>query len=633
MADWANLPNDLIAHIANRVKVIEDFIAFGAVCTSWRIAATKDNFDVLSHQVPFLMMADGDDDGYQKIYSLSKKKASRIFLPEVRGSKVVPIKEGWLCTVAKDTGEINLLHPFSRKKIHLPSLNALLNFHDCERNHWGCIYVAVLSANPSVTSDYVLMVLHYGSDNCLAFWRPGDLNWTNIDVANNFPGRPSALVYHKGEFYSMRHSGKVQAHEVAGPNTSDQPIVKTRLVVQMAEYTFNSHVSQYYLVELSGALLLVAQFDKSNMDFPNGLVCYHTFKFKVHEVDITRVCTSWRIAATKDNFDLLSPQVPFLMLADEHDDRYQEFYSLSKKKVSRIFLPEVRGSKCVSIKEGWLCTVVNNTGEMNLLHPFSRKKIHLPSQKALLNFHDGTGYETNHWGCINLVVLSANPSLTSDYILMVHLYGPDICLAFWRPGDLNWTHIDVSNFTAGVSALVYHKGKFYSMSRSGKVQALEFAGPNTTDQPIVKTLLVVETDEYTLNPCVVEYYLVELSGALLLVIQFAIGTCDGTNHTTKFRVYEVDITRGELKEEMKTLGNSSMFLGHNWASCIDTSKYSGVKPNHIYFADKWLNYSSYLDMSAYNFEDGKIESFYPGPGRRAPRLICPPPWVTPSLMK
>uniref|UniRef100_A0A3Q7HUK1 F-box domain-containing protein n=1 Tax=Solanum lycopersicum TaxID=4081 RepID=A0A3Q7HUK1_SOLLC len=52
MADWANLPNDLIAHIANRVKVIEDFIAFGAVCISWRIAATKVNFDLLSPQVP-----------------------------------------------------------------------------------------------------------------------------------------------------------------------------------------------------------------------------------------------------------------------------------------------------------------------------------------------------------------------------------------------------------------------------------------------------------------------------------------------------------------------------------------------------------------------------------------------------
>ncbi|TMW95807.1 hypothetical protein EJD97_008328 [Solanum chilense] len=371
-------------------------------------------------------------------------------------------------------------------------------------------------------------------------------------------------------------------------------------------------------------------------NLPNDVIAHIANRVKVIEdfIAFGAVCTSWRIAATKDNFDLLSPQVPFLMLADEHDDHYQEFYSLSKKKVSRIFLPEVRGSVCLSIKEGWLCTVVNDTGEMNLLHPFSRKKIHLPSLKALLNYHDRVGYEANHWGSIDLAVLSANPSLTSDYVLMVSLYGPDICLAFWRPGDVNWTHIDVDNyFTSGISALLYYKGEFYSMSRCGKVQAYQVAGPNTSDQPILKTRLVVEMDEYKLNPRVVEYYLVELSGELLLVIHFAIPTRHDLNHTTKFKVYEVEITRGELKEEMKTLGNSSMFLGHNWASYVDSSKFSGVKPNHIYFADKWLNYCSYLDMSAYNFEDGKIESFYPGPGRRAPRLICPPPWVMPSLMK
>ncbi|KAM3321566.1 hypothetical protein P3S67_002717 [Capsicum chacoense] len=43
MVNWAEFPFDLIAQIAKRVKVIEHFIAFGAVCTSWKIAATKEN--------------------------------------------------------------------------------------------------------------------------------------------------------------------------------------------------------------------------------------------------------------------------------------------------------------------------------------------------------------------------------------------------------------------------------------------------------------------------------------------------------------------------------------------------------------------------------------------------------------
>ncbi|KAM3217542.1 hypothetical protein P3L10_026986 [Capsicum annuum] len=115
MVNWAELPNDLIV---KRVKTIEDFVAFGAVCTSWCSSVTKANFNFLSPQLPLLMLADKGDN-YREFYSLSKKKVSRVYLPEARERQCHPM-EGWICTVEFDTTEVTLLHPFSRVNIKLP---------------------------------------------------------------------------------------------------------------------------------------------------------------------------------------------------------------------------------------------------------------------------------------------------------------------------------------------------------------------------------------------------------------------------------------------------------------------------------------------------------------------------------
>ncbi|OIT30724.1 hypothetical protein A4A49_59333, partial [Nicotiana attenuata] len=173
MANWAELPHELLVLIAKHVKVIEDFIDFRAVCTSWRPAATKENFDVFSFKVPLLMLADKDDD-YREFYSLSKGKVSHIlYLPEAIRRECFPYEE-WLFTMSYYE-EFNLLHPFSRTQIQLllqKALLALQGFVEVPKEEiYHIIDRAVLSVNPSRTSDYVLVVSYCTNVNHLTFWR------------------------------------------------------------------------------------------------------------------------------------------------------------------------------------------------------------------------------------------------------------------------------------------------------------------------------------------------------------------------------------------------------------------------------------------------------------------------------
>ncbi|XP_060212960.1 F-box protein At2g26160-like [Lycium barbarum] len=370
------------------------------------------------------------------------------------------------------------------------------------------------------------------------------------------------------------------------------------------------------------------------------------------------VCKSWHSVPTKNNFNSDLPRIPWLMLAEEEEDKdCRKFFSLYNGMILNKRIPKATGKRCME-SMGWLITVGKDEGEISLLHPFSGVQIQLPHQNTTEDYDEHeTGFPFTF---IGKAVLSASPSHTSDFVLMV-VEGNLRFLSFWRPADSRWTRISwVAADHSPFVDVVYFNGHFYAVNYRCQVVVCDVAGPEPTKKSHIVAQLPFDPLEVIGN-----LYILESLGSLFVVVRDDVyikpvkDDCDTRMRfpltyvpwegasvlqdgekliygTTAFRVFQVDIAvDGKVKvTQTKELGDRAFFLGANSSLSIQASQFPGIKPNHIYFTDDF--FESYLifaeggglDMGVCNLADGSIQLHYEAVSLSP---VCPPTWVTPTL--
>lgn len=166
MADWSKLPYDIIHVIAAYLEAIEDFLAFSAVCRSWRSVYLARQW-LPGRQFPWLMLSDHENSSVRLFVSLYRKKVYSFELPEAHckqcfGSSI------WLSTIGSDF-KIHLLNEFRRVCLDLPTKSSL-QIHFDNIQSWYHYIDKVLVVNKPFTSfenkeDLVVIIIYGPSES------------------------------------------------------------------------------------------------------------------------------------------------------------------------------------------------------------------------------------------------------------------------------------------------------------------------------------------------------------------------------------------------------------------------------------------------------------------------------------
>ncbi|KAF6177099.1 hypothetical protein GIB67_015974 [Kingdonia uniflora] len=234
MANWSNLPRDLLDHISKLLNFDTDILRFRSVCSSWRLSVSSPS-NRLPNRVTIKPKPDTTRFPDKGAFYLSKRGIYRLSLPEDHPEKASSGSSynGWLVKVDQDfPGVFRLLNPLSENPIDLlatpfgKNLN-LMNFRIDELGkeyvlrYFGeppCAYAGdvylekvVFSMTPpwggsngDDDGDCVIMTIHVSGK--IAIFRFRDNSWT---VINDLQYPFDDLIVYKETFYAVDYTGRI----------------------------------------------------------------------------------------------------------------------------------------------------------------------------------------------------------------------------------------------------------------------------------------------------------------------------------------------------------------------------------------------------------------------------------------
>ncbi|KAL2906954.1 hypothetical protein RDABS01_005664 [Bienertia sinuspersici] len=347
-----------------------------------------------------------------------------------------------------------------------------------------------------------------------------------------------------------------------------------------------------------------------------------------------KVCSVWRCAIEDVKYfcPLINTQLPWLMLVDPPESSHRRFYSLTKCMYRTINLPQLDKDdeddhRMYYSSKGWLISVSRRNRNITLFNPFSGKVIKPPS--IALEFVESVHRYNDPWDDDDYLchfykfIVSVNSSTSNDFAVAM-VFDKTQKLAFWKPGQQEWTKPVIPGLTIDwVLDVCFFKGEFYAIDHHGIVVSFG------SKPRIIANLGHVAQGQGLIPIAISNLYIVEVEN-MLLVIHRRVDNGDVYHETDLLETFELNVDDGKAKR-VESVGNRALFVGLSSTFFVSASEH-GCKANTIYFTDddcdgfRTKTYRGGSDMGIYCLKEGKIiDRFYQGPSQFC--HISPPMWV------